>query len=146
MGNGDLGEGDGAHRSSNACPLVVHRSVQPGGRAGRPATGPPPPEGATEEDTASRSPMGSDWHATLTLSQTDLSAVLICTNKQKIDYRNYPPLKSPPLQTSPPQGGDRYFTVLLGNIYCTGLCSPFVTHMFLHCFPIFSNQSPVCIL
>ena len=46
----------------------------------------------------------------------------------------------------PPQGGgDRYFTVLLRNIYCGGLCSPSATHTFLHCFPITSNQSLVCI-
>ena len=44
----------------------------------------------------------------------------------------YPP--PPPLEIYP-----RHFTVLLGNIYCGGLCSPSVTHTFLHCFPITSN-------
>ena len=58
-----------------------------------------------------------------------------------------PPLHPPPFVTPPPLGGgDRHVTVLLGNIYCGGLCSPSVTHTFLHCFPITSNQSPVCIL
>ena len=53
----------------------------------------------------------------------------------------------PPFAISPPLGrGDRHFTVLLGNIYNGGLCSPSVTHTFLHCFPTTSNQSPVCIL
>ena len=50
------------------------------------------------------------------------------------------PLKSPPLAISPPKGGDRHFTVLLGNIYFGGLCSPSVTHTLSHCFPITSNQ------
>ena len=59
-----------------------------------------------------------------------------------------PPLEvSPPCNLPPPGGGgDRHFTVLLGNIFYGGLCSPSVTHTFLHCFPIASNQSPVCIL
>ena len=39
------------------------------------------------------------------------------------------PLKSSsPLQPPPPPNGDRHFTVLLGNIYCDGLCCPSVTH------------------
>ena len=52
-----------------------------------------------------------------------------------------PPCNPPP----PPRGGDRHFTVLLRNIYCRHLF-PTVTHTFLHCFPITSNQSPACIL
>ena len=56
-----------------------------------------------------------------------------------------PPLEiPPPLAISPLRGGgDRHFTVLLGNIYFGGLCSPSVTDRFLHCFPTTSNQSPV---
>jgi hypothetical protein len=42
--------------------------------------------------------------------------------------------------------GDRHFTTLLGNIYCGGWCSPSVTQTFLHCFPISSNLSPVCLV
>ena len=63
-----------------------------------------------------------------------------------------PPLQSPtplaishPLQ-SPPPPGDRHFHVFLVNIYCAGLCCPSALHMALHCFPITSDQSPVCIL
>ena len=66
-----------------------------------------------------------------------------------INQTTYPPplLKSPPPPCNlPPQGGDRHFTVLRGNIYCGGLCSPSVIHTSLHCFPITSNQSPVCLL
>ena len=67
--------------------------------------------------------------------------------KQYDDTVPLPPLEIPPPPAIPPQGGgDHHFTVLLGNIYCSGLCSPSVTHTFLYCFPITSNQSPVCIL
>ena len=40
----------------------------------------------------------------------------------------------PPLKL-PGGGGGGHFTVLLGNIYCSGLCSPSVTRTFLSCFP-----------
>ena len=43
--------------------------------------------------------------------------------------RTLPPLEIPP---PPGGGGDRHLTVLLGNIYCSGLCSPCVTCTFLH--------------
>ena len=46
----------------------------------------------------------------------------------------------------PPGGGDLSFTISRGNISCSGLSSPFVTHAFLHCFPITLNSSHVCIL
>ena len=54
-----------------------------------------------------------------------------------------PMLPPPPPLQSPP--GDRHFHVFLVNIYCAGLCCPSAIHMALHCFPITSNQSPVCV-
>ena len=52
----------------------------------------------------------------------------------------------PPFAISPPPGeGGGHFTLLRGNIYWGGLCSPSITHVFLPCFPIALNQSPVCI-
>ena len=57
----------------------------------------------------------------------------------------------PPLQPTtpcnpPPPPGDRQFHVFLVNIYCVGLCCLSALHMAVHCFPITSNQSPVCVL
>ena len=42
----------------------------------------------------------------------------------------------------PPPPGDRHFHVFP----CAGLCCPSALHMALHCFPIASNQAPVCVL
>ena len=42
--------------------------------------------------------------------------------------------------------GDRHFHVFLVNMYCAGLCCPSALCMALHCFPITSNQAPVCVL
>ena len=50
-----------------------------------------------------------------------------------------------PTHAPPPPRGDRYFHVFLVNMYCAGLCCPFALHMALHCFPIISNQAPVCV-
>ena len=55
----------------------------------------------------------------------------------------YPP---PRLQSPPPHPGDRHFHVFLVNMYCAGLCCPSALRMALHCFPITSNQAPVCVL
>ena len=38
------------------------------------------------------------------------------------------PLNILPPRRTPLPPGDRHFTVLLGNIYCGGLCCPSVTH------------------
>ena len=59
-----------------------------------------------------------------------------------------PPLcKLPPLAISPPpHPGDRHFHVFLVNMYCAGLCCASASRMALHCFPISSNQAPVCVL
>ena len=58
-----------------------------------------------------------------------------------------PPLaNSHPVQSPPPPPGDRHFHVFLVNVYCVGLCCPSALHMALHCFPIASNQAPVCVL
>ena len=67
---------------------------------------------------------------------------------------NYPvpPLQSPipcnppPLAIPPPPGETVTFIFFLVNMYCVGLCCPSALRMALHCFPITSNQSPVCIL
>ena len=83
-------------------------------------------------------------------ASTSLKTTHLCAQAAHVPKHELPP--PPPLEISPPcnphpgGGGARHFTVLLGNIYCGGLCSPSVTHTFLHCFPIASNQSPVCIL
>ena len=53
-----------------------------------------------------------------------------------------PPCNLPP----PPPRGDRHFHVFLVNVYSAGLCCPSALRMALHCFPITSNQAPVCIL
>ena len=60
----------------------------------------------------------------------------------------YPPplCKPPPLAISPPHPGDRHFHVFLVNMYCAGLCCASALRMALHCFPISSNQAPVCVL
>ena len=55
---------------------------------------------------------------------------------------NTHPLQSPP----PPPPGDRHFHVFLVNMYCAGLCCPSALRMALHCFPITSNEAPVCVL
>ena len=52
------------------------------------------------------------------------------------------PLTSAPQKAS--AGGRPSLSGLSSNIYCGGLCSPSVTHTFLHCLPITSHQSPVC--
>ena len=57
-----------------------------------------------------------------------------------------PPCKLPPLATPPPPPGDRHFHVFLVNMYCAGLCCPSALRMALQCFPITSNQAPVCVL
>ena len=57
-----------------------------------------------------------------------------------------PPCNLPPLAISHPHPGDRHFHVFLVNIYCAGLWCPSALHMALHCFPVTSNQAPVCIL
>ena len=46
----------------------------------------------------------------------------------------------------PPPPGDRHFHVFLVKMYCAGLCCPSALCMALHCFPITSNQAPVCVL
>ena len=58
-----------------------------------------------------------------------------------------PPLCKPPPPCSlpPPNPGDRHFHVFLVNMYCAGLCCPSALRMALHCFPITSNQAPVCV-
>ena len=56
-----------------------------------------------------------------------------------------PPANTHPLQTPPPPG-DRHFHVFLVNMYCAGFCCPSALRMALHCFPITSNQAPVCVL
>ena len=64
------------------------------------------------------------------------------------DTRTPPPplCNCPPLAISHPPPGDRHFHVFLANMYCAGLWCPSALHMALHCFPLTSNQSPVCIL
>ena len=57
-----------------------------------------------------------------------------------------PPLQTPPPCNPPPHPGDRHFHVFLVNMYCAGLCCPSALRMALHCFPITSNQAPVCVL
>ena len=57
-----------------------------------------------------------------------------------------PLANSPPLQSPPPHSGDRHFHVFLVNMYCAGLCCPSGLPMALHCFPITTNQAPVCLL
>ena len=52
----------------------------------------------------------------------------------------------PPPCNPPPHLGDRHFHVFLVNMYCAGLCCPSALRMALHCFPITSNQAPVCVL
>ena len=56
----------------------------------------------------------------------------------------HPLANSHPLQSPPP--GDRRFHVFLVNMYCACLCCPSALRMALHCFPITSNQAPVCVL
>ena len=58
-----------------------------------------------------------------------------------------PPLANPPPPCNlPPHPGDRHFRVFLVNMYCAGLCCPSALCMALQCFPITTNQAPVCVL
>ena len=57
-----------------------------------------------------------------------------------------PPANSPPLQSSPPHPGDHHFHVFLVYMYCAGLCCPSALRMALRCFPLTTNQAPVCVL
>ena len=57
-----------------------------------------------------------------------------------------PPLQTPPPCNPPPHPGDRHLHVFLVNMYCAGLCCPSALRMALHCFPITTNQAPVCVL
>ena len=67
--------------------------------------------------------------------------------KQEIHVYPPPPCKLPPLAISPPpHPGDRHFHVFLVNMYCAALCCPSAFCMALHCFPITTNQAPVCVL
>ena len=50
---------------------------------------------------------------------------------------NLPPLAIPPTPKE---------TVTSINIYCASLCCRSALHMALYCFPITSNQSPMCVL
>ena len=56
------------------------------------------------------------------------------------------PPPPPPLQSPPPHPGDRHLDVFLVIMYCAGLCCPSALRMALHCFPITTNQAPVCVL
>ena len=57
-----------------------------------------------------------------------------------------PPLQTPTPCNPPPPPGDRHFHVFLVTMYCAGLCCPCALCMALNCFPITSNQAPVCVL
>ena len=83
--------------------------------------------------------------------ETDLgycTAAVVCEGRAEVwaVLVPPPPLQTPPPCTPPPPLGDRHFHVFLVNMYCAGLCCPSALRMALHCFPITSNQAPVCFL
>ena len=80
-----------------------------------------------------------------TLFSTFLRRLTAHDNEIRANCTLPPPLQTP-TPCNPPPPGDRHFHVFLVNMYCAGLCCPSALRMALHCFPITSNQAPVCVL